>query len=125
MSAVLEECPVALKGNVLVIEDDPDTGDFIKKAVLHAGYGVRLVRNRDEATGSLSRYLYDFIVMDYWMPGLSAEKFLTLVSRLQPGAKVVLLTAADKAPEIAERLNLSSWIGKPFSPEDLTDSLHN
>lgn len=111
------------KGNVLVVEDDEDTGAVIKLLLQNEGYGVRLVHSRDDALLTLSRYIYDFVLLDYCMPGLSAEDFVTRIARRQLRTQIILLTAADKAPAIADRLKISEWIGKPFLPEQLVEKL--
>jgi DNA-binding response OmpR family regulator len=110
-------------GNVLVIEDDPDTGNFIVLTLAGAGYGVRLVTSRDEAILAMARYLYDYIVMDYNMPGLAPEAFLKQARTNRPRTQIILLTAGDRAADVAGRLKLPTWIGKPFCPEDLVAAL--
>jgi len=111
--------PSGPSGNVLVIEDDLDTGNLIVLMLATAGYGVRLVSNRDEAVLAMARYLYDYIVMDYHMPGLTAEAFVRQANMQRPKAKIILMTADDTVEEVAKRLKISAWIAKPFYPEDL------
>ena len=115
----------ARSGNVLVVEDDPDTGNTVQEILARAGYGVTLVSNRDDAVIGLSRYLYDIVIMDYNMPGLGAEDFLSRVRRRHARTRVILMTATGRAPETARQLDISCWIGKPFGPDELLNALRN
>lgn len=115
--------PVVKKGNVLVIEDDDDTADSICTFLKREGYGARWVSSRDEALEVLGSYIYDFIVMDYMMPGLGAVDFLKQARQSCPRSKFVLITAASIAHERAHTLGISQWLGKPFTPEALLSAL--
>jgi len=120
---MLDEHNIPEKGNVLVIEDDPDTGEMIEKALTDNGYGVRVVRSRDDAVRMLKRYLYNFILLDYWMPGMTAENFIAQVSEGGSRAKVILMTAGGTIRMIASHLEIDDWLGKPFFPEELIEKL--
>jgi DNA-binding response OmpR family regulator len=112
------------KGNVLIVEDDPDTAEVLQKVLSDEGYGVGVVNSRDEALRMLKRYIYDFILLDYWMSGLSIDDFLAGIA--QPAharTKVILMTAAGTAEMIARRLSIDDWLGKPFFPQELIDKL--
>jgi DNA-binding response OmpR family regulator len=112
-------------GNVLVVEDDEDTGGVIQEMVARAGYGITVVTNRDDAVIALTKYLYDIVIMDYNMPGLAAEDFLARVKRRHARTRVILMTAAGKAPLLAQELELDRWIGKPFTPDELLGVLRD
>src|SRR6185295_6676429 len=61
---------------VLVIEDHADTAETVGEILKSEGYGVRVCETRDEALGALESYLYDFILMDLFMPGMTADAFV-------------------------------------------------
>jgi DNA-binding response OmpR family regulator len=103
--------------NVLVIEDDQDTALTIGLIII--GYGVRTIPSRDEALFLLSCYLYDVIIMDLNMPGISAEDFIAEATRRCPRSQIVLLTAAGSVNQEGERLGLCHRLGKPFDDAEL------
>jgi CheY-like chemotaxis protein len=105
--------------NVLVIEDDQDTALTIGLIIMREGYGVRTTASRDDALFLLSCYLYDVIIMDLNMPGISAEEFITEATRRSPRSQIVLLTAAGRLNQECERLGLHHRLGKPFDDNDL------
>jgi DNA-binding NtrC family response regulator len=113
-----------IRGNVLVIEDDSDCGTMILDILARAGYGVRLVGSRDTAVVAMRRYIYDFVVLDIRMPGMSVEDFQrATASYKQPD--YIVLTAQEKAEAEAKKYGISNWVGKPFSPEKLVETLRD
>lgn len=112
-----------LKRNVLIIEDDLDTAEMLAMTLRDEGYGVRYVCSRDEALIALSQFIYDIIIMDFSMPGLSADQFIAYARRRSPRSKFVLTTAAGQVADCALKLGITRWIGKPFTPETLINTL--
>jgi DNA-binding response OmpR family regulator len=110
-------------GNILVVEDEPDTAEVIRLFLTDEGYHVRCVPTRDAARVVLNSYLYDVIVMDYMMPGMRAAEFIRETRRRCPRSKFVLITAETVAAERADVLGISRWLGKPFTPEQLVQTL--
>ena len=110
-----------LKRNILIIEDDVDTAETLAEFLKDEGYGCRYVCSRDDAVLALQRFLYDVVIMDYSMPGLSADSFVALARGRCPRSKFILTTAMGKVTECADSLGIHSWIGKPFRPEALLE----
>ena len=109
--------------NVLVVEDDDSTGDVIVLALSNAGYGVRLSKSREEAIVAFDRYLYDFIVMDLAMPGMSGDEFLRRVKHRSPC--VVLISAVKNLKAEAQQLGADGWLQKPFDPPKIVEVIRN
>lgn len=109
--------------NVLVIEDDNDTCDTICLSLVREGFGVRTAETRDAALPILSTYIYDVIIMDYFMPGMGPEEFIAAVRQRTPRAQFILMTATAHAAEKAKGLGIAHWIGKPFEMDDLIDAI--
>ena len=59
------------------------------------------------------------------MPGMSAETFMETVRVKWPAIKVVLMTAADRAESLAEKLSTDGVIAKPFDPAILPKQLES
>lgn len=105
--------------NVLIIEDNADTAESLQLALVYEGFGVRSVQNRDEGLLALKKNIYQFILLDYFMPGLGAKDFLDAARQHAPIAKAILITAATDAEEKARELGLKYWLGKPIQPSNL------
>lgn len=105
--------------NILLIEDDADTRYILKSTLNDEGYSVRDAVDRDEAVEHLAKALYQVILMDFFMPGRSADDFIRLVQKTSPGCVIVLITAAEKAATAAASLGLKYFLGKPLDSNNL------
>jgi DNA-binding response OmpR family regulator len=112
-------------GNVLVVEDDADTAETIAESLSGEGFGVRTTCCRDEALKILTRYIYDWVILDLMMPGKSIEEFLAELRQKSPRTLVILITASDRVKDAAEKLGINRYLGKPFHPDDLVALLRD
>lgn len=105
--------------NVLVIEDDIDTGHLITWTLSAVGIRAVLVHSRDDALFRLKTETFDTILMDYSMSGMKAEAFMDWVQMKHPETKVIVITAAGRADLLACKLGADDFIDKPFDPKKL------
>jgi DNA-binding response OmpR family regulator len=87
------------------------------------GYGVRQVRTRSAALAVLDQYLYDFIVMDWFMDGIGPVEFLQQVYRRCLRSRVILISASPDTADAASDLGIRWWIRKPFDQAMLLHTL--
>jgi CheY-like chemotaxis protein len=64
---------------VLVVDDDPDQLQFLRRIVERAGYRVAISGSATEALGILEHQQCDVIVSDYKMPEMDGFEFLRAV----------------------------------------------
>ena len=107
------------KGNVLIVEDDAGMAEVMGVALLQAGYGVKAVHSRDDAVPMLEKNIYQFILLDFFTPGIDAAQFVAFVRARSPLSKIILITDQTIVSQEAKGLGLSHWIGKPFDPDQL------
>jgi CheY-like chemotaxis protein len=107
--------------SILIVEDDPDTSTTIAEMLRGAGYHVKTAVNRDEAISVLESNGIDTILLDYFMPGQSASKFLYKVRTDFSAIRIILVTAGNRVAQIARMLGIDEYIGKPIQPDKLLD----
>ena len=125
-SAVAGRPPVG-RGSVLVAEDEEVVRQFTSRVLERAGYKVVAAASADEALGLLEAGgEFVAIVTDVVMPGLSGTDLAATVLDRFPTVGVVLLSGYT-----AETLDLTGvlergaqFVGKPFTPGQLTDAVH-
>ena len=107
-----------VRGNVLVVEDNEDVGGLCVMILTKAGHGVRWTQTREAALLSLNNYIYDVLIVDHSMPGMSLDDFL---KKAQVGnvRKIVLMSAIVDLSIEAARLGLVHILKKPFDPKSL------
>jgi CheY-like chemotaxis protein len=112
---------------IVVAEDDPDILDLVTLTLERAGYVVHRARDGEEALDAIRHEHPDVAVLDVAMPRLDGFE-LTRLLRDDPGTsgvRIVLLTARAQEEDIEAGLaaGAHAYIRKPFSPQDLQDSV--
>ncbi len=59
---------------ILVVEDEPKTGSYLKQGLSEAGFTVDLARDGDDAVHLGTTDDYDLIVLDVMLPGRDAGR---------------------------------------------------
>jgi two-component system, OmpR family, response regulator MprA len=110
-----------MRSRLLVVDDDPDVRDSLRRALGYAGYAVATAANGMEALSSLSRSPVDLVILDVLMPmldGLDACRALRERGNTIP---VLLLTARDAIDDRVAGLEAGAddYLVKPFALEEL------
>ncbi|MGP8107104.1 MAG: response regulator [Desulfobaccales bacterium] len=123
-AAPLSEPPeqVASEGlsTVLVIEDDPDTRDLLKRFLSKDGFRVKTVSEGEEGLRLARELQPDVITLDVMMPGLDGWAVLTELKGDPALADipVVMLTIVDNK-NLGYALGASDYLTKPIQRERL------
>ncbi|HTU07607.1 MAG TPA: response regulator transcription factor, partial [Trebonia sp.] len=110
-----------MRSRLLVVDDDPDVRDSLRRALGYAGYAVATAANGMEALSSLSRSPVDLVILDVLMPmldGLDACRALRERGNTIP---VLLLTARDAVDDRVAGLEAGAddYLVKPFALREL------
>ncbi|MBN5376392.1 heavy metal response regulator transcription factor [Serratia marcescens] len=105
---------------ILVVEDDIGTGDYLKKGLGEAGYGVDLARNGTDGLFRALEQDYDAIVLDVMLPGLDGWQIIEVL-RKKSDVPILFLTARDGVQDRIHDLELGAddYLIKPFSFTEL------
>jgi len=106
---------------ILVIEDDPTVGQFVKRGLEEQRWGVDLADNGDEGEALAINGGYDLIVLDMRLPGKSGMDVLHELRRRGVERPILVLTAQDAidAKVLALRAGADDYVTKPFAFEEL------
>jgi CheY-like chemotaxis protein len=106
--AAVEECAARAPGDgVLIVEDDPDTRDMLRRTLVRAGWTVTEAENGKVALARLGERRPRLVLLDLMMPEMDGFEFLETVGRRADlkGLPVIVLTAKELTEEDLERLN--------------------
>ncbi len=109
--------------SILIVEDDPDTSVTITEILRGGGHRVKTAASREEAISVLESNGVDTVLLDYFMPGQSASRFLQKVKSDFPNVRIILTTAGNRVETLARMLGIDEYIGKPIQPDKLLDLL--
>ena len=106
---------------VLVIEDDPTVGTFVKRGLEEQRWQVDLATSGDEGQQQAEAGSYDVIVLDMRLPGKSGMEVLRDLRGRGFEKPVLVLTAQDAvdAKVDALRAGADDYVTKPFALEEL------
>ncbi len=102
---------------VLAVDDESLIRMSPRIALAREGYDVDTASSGVEAMGLLDRHRYDLVLLDLRLPDVSGMEVLRYARRLQPGVKVLLVTASTNAPDPAEaeQEGAAGVVSKPFT----------
>ncbi|WP_342378953.1 sigma-54 dependent transcriptional regulator [Myxococcus stipitatus] len=111
----------ALKGTVLLVDDDPAVSKVLGALLAQAGLTTYAAKDGEEALAHLERKPVDVVVSDVRMPGMDGMRLLTEIARNWPDVPVILLTAHGTVPLAVEAMKAGAadFVLKPFDREEI------
>src|SRR5512146_394869 len=106
---------------ILVIEDDPTVGQYVKRGLEEQRWSVDLVADGEEGERRAASEAYDLIVLDMRLPGKGGLELLHSLRARGSERPVLVLTAQDAvdAKVTALRAGADDYVTKPFAFEEL------
>ncbi|HEY8166243.1 MAG TPA: response regulator transcription factor [Gemmatimonadaceae bacterium] len=106
---------------ILVIEDDPTVGQFVKRGLEQQRWGVDLIGSGDEGERMASTGTYDLVILDMRLPGKPGLQVLNDLRARGFERPVLVLTAQDAIDAKVETLRAGAddYVTKPFAFEEL------
>ena len=106
---------------MLVIEDDPTVGGFIRRGLEEQRYRVSLVPNGEEGERIASSESFDVVILDMRLPGKSGLDVLQSLRAKGFETPVLVLTAQDAVDAKVRtfRAGADDYVTKPFAFEEL------
>lgn len=110
----------ASKGNILVVDDEPQITRVLKTTLSSNGYGTRTARDGDEAVQLLKDWTPDLIITDLRMPNMDG---LDLCRHVRQNSQVPIIVLSVKGEEQIKVQALDAgaddYVTKPFNVNEL------
>jgi DNA-binding response OmpR family regulator len=111
---------MAALGNVLVVDDDEPTREFVGEVLQDEGYRVQCVADARSALAALETVSYDVVLLDLRMPGLEGvDLFRLLTERGLATMPIILMTADNRAMQELVTQGVKFILFKPFDLDTL------
>ncbi len=106
---------------ILVVEDEPKTGDYLKQGLTEAGFTVDLAREGLDGLHLALNDAYELAVLDVMLPGLDGWQILQALRKAGKTFPVLFLTARDSIEDRVKGLELGAddYLVKPFAFAEL------
>ena len=106
---------------LLIVEDEPKTGDYLRQGLTEAGFVVDLARSGPDGLHLALTGDYDLAILDVMLPGLDGWQLLARLREQGRDLPVLFLTARDDVADRVRGLELGAddYLVKPFAFSEL------
>jgi two-component system copper resistance phosphate regulon response regulator CusR len=106
---------------LLIVEDEPKTGDYLKQGLGEAGFVADLARDGWDGLELAKANPYDLLILDVMLPGLDGWQVLDGLRRAGVATPVLFLSARDQIEDRVKGLELGAddYLVKPFAFAEL------
>lgn len=106
---------------VLLVDDDSSVRRVLEFKLKQRGLEVATAADGQAALEKLKESTFDLLLSDIRMPKMDGIELLEQASRVQPGLKVILITAHATVSQAVQAVKLGAfdYITKPFEDEEL------
>jgi len=103
---------------VLVVDDEPGIREGCRRALTPQGFEVEMAENGPSGLHKLQEGVFDILLLDAMMPGMSGLEMLHHVRQLYPDLICIIITgyATVELAVQAMRDGANDFIAKPFTP---------
>jgi DNA-binding response OmpR family regulator len=106
--------------HILVVEDDPQIADLLRRGLIYEGYSVAVATDGPAGLAAARDRPPDLVLLDLMLPGMDG---LTVCARLRAASDVpiLILTARDAVPDRVKGLDAGAddYVVKPFNFDEL------
>jgi two-component system KDP operon response regulator KdpE len=112
--------PAENKGNILVVDDEPQISRVLKTTLASQGYGVRVASDGDEAAQIMKDWIPDLVITDLRMPNMDGIDLCRHVRARSRIPIIVLSVKGEEATKVAALdAGADDYVTKPFSVNEL------
>ena len=110
----------SLTGRVLVVEDDEDIADVLRRSLRQEGHEVRAAFDGEEALSVAAEFMPDLVVLDLGLPKLDGVEVCRRL-RASSDVPILILTARTDTGDRVEGLDAGAddYLVKPFERAEL------
>ena len=107
--------------NILIVEDEPKTGEYLRQGLREAGFAVDLATRGNDGLHMALEGQHDLVILDVMLPELDGWQVLKGLRSMGREMPVLFLTARDQVEDRVHGLELGAddYLVKPFSFAEL------
>jgi DNA-binding response OmpR family regulator len=125
--------PGNLKKKILVVDDESDVREFLKTALVEAGFEVSVAEDGDVALENIKNEIPDLISLDLVMPRKSGAKFYRELSKHKEWSKIPVIIVTGHARDELGKADLKEltmsgpgiYLEKPVKPDNYIAAIKN
>lgn len=105
----------------MLVEDEVEFSDYLRRGLTYAGYHVRLAHSAEEGLEKFNQSQPNFIILDVMLPGIDGMTACRRVRETGYIGPILMLTARNAIPDRVSGLDAGAddYLVKPFAFEEL------
>ncbi|MDI6802923.1 MAG: response regulator [Bacteroidota bacterium] len=109
---------------ILVVDDEEIVCQSIKKILSRKGYEIDNALNVEDAVKKINQTSFDLVITDLMMPKTNGMELMQIIRDHYPELEVIMITgyASIESAVKATKLGASSYLPKPFTPDELAEA---
>jgi DNA-binding response OmpR family regulator len=106
---------------VLVVEDEPQMAEQLRKGLEREGYRVLVAEDGQQGLDLARSIEQDLIILDWMLPKLDGREVARRLREGKVDARILMLTARDASSDVVDALDCGAddYLSKPFAFEVL------
>jgi len=106
---------------ILIVEDEPKTGEYLRQGLSEAGFVVDLAQTGTDGLHLAQHGDHDLVILDVMLPGMNGWQLLQSMRQSGLHMPAMFLTARDQVEDRVKGLELGAddYLVKPFSFAEL------
>ena len=116
-----------MKAKILIIDDERELSDVLKKYLTLKGCSVTTVYNGKDGIAEAEKDGYSIIITDIKLPDISGVEVIRAIEKMDDKVKFLIITGYSITGEISDLIESSKrvhgYIFKPFKPEHLEEKI--
>ncbi len=106
---------------VLVVEDDDEIADALKRSLRMEGYDVAVTGDGDEGLSRARTFNPDLVLLDLGLPGIDGMEVARRLRDISSDVPILVVTARDAVDARVEGLDAGAddYLVKPFERDEL------
>ncbi len=110
---------------LLVIDDEPAIREGVRRILESASFEVETFASGHAALERIRHEPFDLVITDLKMPGISGMDVLKAIKEIQPDLPVIFITGYSSVDSPVEEMKLGAvnYIAKPFTPEEMLETI--
>jgi two-component system, OmpR family, KDP operon response regulator KdpE len=107
--------------SVLVVDDEPALRKTIRASLAASGFAVEEAGTGGDAVGAVQKQLFDLVLLDVNMPGMSGIEACRQIRTLAPRVGIIMVTVRDAEEDKVRALEAGAddYVTKPFRFREL------
>ena len=116
-----------MSAKILIIDDEKDLSDVLKKYLTLKGYSVTIAYNGKDGIAEAKKGDYSIIVADIQLPDINGVEVIRAIEKIDNKARFLIITGYSITGDISDLIESSKmvhgYIFKPFKPEHLGEKI--